>query len=316
MDLTYDFLIDHVNPHIYPEDVTRLRCASPDLKHFKILPHHKFIRKLTGNNEILNFKKNEQDYYELSVSLSENFNKETFKHLKKIIVDNPLNSFSIYYYEKNINRYNNLFYNTDFNLLYELLYSNKNSDNFRYLSMCLNDFWRFSDVLDKQIISENYINFPLNNNRRIGNFDTLHVDFRNWEIQDLSHLGYTILKSYPFIKTIIIDKISVNKYDLNRYFLKAITEHINNGNLNLIIDESMGNSEECDPKEISYCHDFKYDYDKYPLIKTQYMGINIYHYDRFDTDPYIDQLSNEIIIDYLVNNNYDNYLSDINSIIA
>ena len=292
MDITFDYIIENVNNFLLAEDIINLRIASKKFADFKILSSFNYVRILKGIKSIENFKKNKNDSYKLSVELPQNFNEKTIFYLKIILNNVPLYSLSI---RNNFNNnFNNnyfqnqiIYYNTDFIQLYELLNTCYVSNQVKYLSMDLRDFSRFSSVLNNIIISK--IEY-------FKNFDTLHIDMKNWEINDLLELGSSISVSFKFIKNIIIDNIQINKNDICNYLMPGL--NMNNNNYESTIYNIS-------PNVISYCYNFKYDNTISSLSKTvlnisnigQELNYNIYYYQR------------DLNYDHLYNQIYDNYLN-------
>lgn len=292
MDITFDYIIENVNNFLLAEDIINLRIASKKFANFKILPSFNYVRILKGIKSIENFKKNKNDSYKLSVELPQKFNEKTIFYLKIILNNVPLYSLSIrnnFNNNFNNNYYQNqiIYYNTDFIQLYGLLNTCYVSNQVKYLSMDLKDFSRFSNVWNNIIKSK--IEY-------FKNFDTLHIDMKNWEINDLLELGSSISVSFKFIKNIIIDNIQINKNDICNYLMPGL--NMNNNNYESTIHNIS-------PNVISYCYNFKYDNTISSLSKTvlnisnigQELNYNIYYYQR------------DINYDHLYDQIYDNYLN-------
>ena len=280
LDISYDFVIDLVNKYVNPFDVILLRLTSKNLKYYKILPEHNFIRNIIGNSGIKNFYKDPIDSYKISISLYQNFNNTKYDDLKEIIENNLLYSLNIIYYDNNSQ---SIFYNNDFHLLYRI-FSNIDLNEFKSLSLNLTDLFRFSKSLENIIF--------INDDNCI-KIDTLLIDFTNSEIKDLAILGNIIKNRYLKVDNIIIDNIQLNIDEINTYLFLNIYYNIYYNYLNNYFDnEYVENGIAISPNTLNYCHNFRYNPDMYPLLKTSCYNINLYFYDKPD---------------YNFNDNYNNY---------
>lgn len=212
LDISYDFVIDLVNKYVNPFDVILLRLTSKNLKYYKILPEHNFIRNIIGNSGIKNFYKDPIDSYKISISLYQNFNNTKYDDLKEIIENNLLYSLNIIYYDNNSQ---SIFYNNDFHLLYRI-FSNIDLNEFKSLSLNLTDLFRFSKSLENIIF--------INDDNCI-KIDTLLIDFTNSEIKDLAILGNIIKNRYLKVDNIIIDNIQLNIDEINTYLFLNINDN-------------------------------------------------------------------------------------------
>ena len=311
MDLSPDFIRINLNPKLTVTDIIQLRETSKKLNEYKILKSHNFIRKIDNNYEIHNFIKHDCDNYQLSIIISNNFEDKLFEKLIDIQKKCLIYSINFKYNEINIRKKYNIFYNFNFNLLIEIIKNN----NLRYLSMDLADAWKFSKDFNENQIPKLLKNYSMLEIREkyFKNFDTIHINFSKWGIEDFYNLGIIIVNLLPFVKNIIIDNITTNIMEFDLHLVPSIDGYIDKKKFNYFLSGKINLANDFKLEELNYCNDFVIN-SSHLLMKAKYLDVNIYYYlgseNNTDISNYLNQPQYETLFEIPNNlheiNNYTN----------